>query len=232
MEERKRNANTRKISSKLQKRKHSGSFFQVSGSCVWPAGAYRHRPDHWCGYHRKWPSLHYRTVFYPCPDGCCRTYSQHHSPVFCCKGQRWICHRTPSGCLWPCAETFLHGTRHPRNRHSNHPPYRRYQPGTEWCKYGTSSSSSKPVYRTRLHGHGIHHQLPLCPGLRRCDPIPVSGHFCDHVSQYPAFPQGTEPSGYRHKTDQRKPHRCTRYPCILPRKRIRTGIWREQRTAH
>ncbi len=62
------------------------------------------------------------------------------------------------------------------------------------------------------------------PGLRRCDPIPVSGRFCDHVSQYPAFPQGTEPSGYRHKTDQRKPHRCTRHPCILPRKRIRTGI--------
>ena len=52
----------------------------------------------------------------------------------------------------------------------------------------------------------------------------MAGRFCDHVSQYPAFPQGTEPSGYRHKTDQRKPHRCTRHPCILSRKRIRTGI--------
>ena len=187
MEERKRNANTRKISSKLQKRKHSGSFFQVSGSCVWPAGAYRHRPDHWCGYCSQWPRLHRTEILYPDTDGSRRTGSQHHGPVFCGKSQRRFCHRSTPGSLWPHPEAFLYGAGYPWNRYPDHPSDRRRKPGTERCKHGPSSSSSKPVYCFRCHGDGLYHQRALCTDLRSCHPGTVPGCLCDHVLKYPSF---------------------------------------------
>ena len=42
-------------------------------------------------------------------------------------------------------------------RHPDHKTYRRYQSGPERTEHGASSSSSKSVYRTWVHGHGIYH---------------------------------------------------------------------------
>ena len=44
-----------------------------------------------------------------------------------------------------------------------------------------------PIYRSRLYGHGFHHQRPLCIDLRDRDPHSLPGGLRYHVRQHPAL---------------------------------------------